>query len=119
MLADPVVAMANQIPSQLKIARHTLRYFYKEAFKEILPASIISKTKHGFGLPFGVWMLNHPQLHALAYDSISSLRNRGIISPQYLDKLLNQHRHEHAAYYGEMIWVLMILELWFQKMVNT
>ena len=115
MLADPVVAIANQIPSRLKIARHTLRYFYKEAFKEILPASIITKSKHGFGLPFGVWMLDHPQLHALAYDSIYSLKNRGIISPQYLDNLLNQHRHEHAAYYGEMIWVLMILELWLQK----
>ena len=67
MLVDSVVEIANKIPSHLKIFHHTLRYFYKNAFKNFLPDKILSKSKHGFGMPFGVWMLTHSRLHAMAY----------------------------------------------------
>ena len=31
-----------------------LRWFYKRAMQDFLPDEIITKNKHGFGLPFGV-----------------------------------------------------------------
>lgn len=115
MLDDAVVAASLRIPSRLKMGRHGLRAFYKQAFRELLPEAILTKTKHGFGLPFGVWISTHPGLHQLAYDAIISLKKRDLILPAYLDQLADRHREEHAAYYGELIWVLMMLELWFQN----
>ena len=38
-----------------KVRNGQLRWFYKRAMQGFLPDEIINKTKHGFGLPFGVW----------------------------------------------------------------
>jgi len=91
-----------------------LRYFFKEALRGFLPDEIINKQKHGFGLPFGVWMLQHPRLLELSRDSLSSLKGRAIIRPAFIDDLLGDKTRQHPGYYGTMVWVLMMLELWFQ-----
>jgi asparagine synthase (glutamine-hydrolysing) len=79
-----------------------------------LPVEILNKSKHGFGLPFGVWMRTHPQLQELGYDSLLALKKRDYFRPDFIDHAIGLHRTGHAAYYGELIWILMMLELWFQ-----
>jgi asparagine synthase (glutamine-hydrolysing) len=114
LLDEDIVTFAAQLPPPLKVKGIKLRYFFKEALKDFLPYETITKSKQGFGLPFGVWMQNHPPLQKLTYDSLKSLRKRGYVKPEYLDMLIEQHRSGHAAYYGVMIWVLMMLEQWLQ-----
>lgn len=118
LLDEDIVAFAAQLPPPLKVKGLKLRYFFKEALKDFLPQATITKSKQGFGLPFGVWMQTYPPLQQLAYDSLKSLRGRGYIRPEYLDALIEQHRSGHAAYYGVMIWVLMMLEQWLQQHEN-
>lgn len=115
LLDEELVNFAAQLPPPLKVKGLKLRYFFKEALRDFLPLETITKSKQGFGLPFGVWMQTHPALQELAYDSLKSLRGRGYIKPEYLDGLIAQHRTGHAAYYGVMIWVLMMLEQWLQQ----
>jgi asparagine synthase (glutamine-hydrolysing) len=79
-----------------------------------LPTEILNKPKHGFGLPFGVWMRTHPRLQELGYDSLLALKKRAYFRSDFIDHAINLHRTGHAAYYGELIWILMMLELWFQ-----
>ncbi len=67
-----------------------------------------------FGLPFGIWMRDHPKLRELAYDALTSLKKRDLLLPDYLDRVIHLHQHEHAAYYGDSIWIYMMLELWLQ-----
>ena len=114
LLDEDIVAFAAQLPPPLKVKGLKLRYFFKEALKDFLPQETITKSKQGFGLPFGVWMQTFPPLQKLAYDSLKSLRGRGYIRPEYIDALIEQHRSGHAAYYGVMISVLMMLEQWLQ-----
>ena len=114
LLDDEVVALSTRVPSSLKIRGNRLRYFFREALREFLPDEVLAKSKHGFGLPFGVWMRDHPPLQALAYDSLSDLSRRGYFRTAFLEDLVHRHRHEHAAYYGEALWILMMLELWLQ-----
>lgn len=115
LLDDRVVEFSCRIPSALKLRRGKLRYFYKQAMSGFLPDAIIHKSKHGFGLPFGVWMLADPTLRDVATSAIGALRQRGIFQASYLEQLLRQHREVHAAYFGEQVWVLMMLELWLQS----
>jgi len=111
-LDSELVDFSCSIPSKLKLKRFKLRYFYKQAMKGFLPNEILTKSKHGFGLPFGVWMKTNKDLQALAYDNISSLKERGFFNAHFLDDAISQHKSGHASYYGELIWVLMMLELW-------
>jgi asparagine synthase (glutamine-hydrolysing) len=115
LLDDDMVEFSAQLPEDLKLRGNQLRYFFKEALRDFLPGEIITKSKHGFGMPVGAWLTTHPGLMALNRDSLSSLKARGIIAPAFIDRLLNEHLHTHAAYFGVMAWVLMMLELWFQK----
>lgn len=115
LLDEALVAFSAELTPDEKVRGQYLRHFFKQALNDFLPREIINKSKHGFGLPFGLWMQTHPELRALAYDSLSALRKRGIVQPKYIDHLLNQHRSGHASYYGVMIWVLMMLEQWLQQ----
>jgi asparagine synthase (glutamine-hydrolysing) len=114
-LNDEMVAFSARLAPELKLKGTKLRYFFKEALRGTLPDEIITKQKHGFGLPFGVWLQNHKPLQALAADSLSDLKSRHIVRADFIDKLLGQHLDEHAGYHGTMVWVLMMLEQWFRQ----
>jgi asparagine synthase (glutamine-hydrolysing) len=75
---------------------------------------ILHKKKQGFGLPFGVWAMRHEGLKTLAIDSLQSLAKRGFIRPSFIDTLLKTHLPAHPGYFGEMVWILMMLEQWMQ-----
>ncbi|WP_367154627.1 asparagine synthetase B [Methylomonas sp. HYX-M1] len=113
LLDQRIVDLSCKVPSNLKLKGQQLRWFYKQAMADFLPDKIINKTKHGFGLPFGIWLQDHQPLKDLAYDAIASLKRRAWFQPQFLDHAVNMHQSVHAAYYGELIWILMMLELWF------
>ncbi len=115
LLDDELVDFSLSIPSALKLKGMKLRYFYKESLKNFLPAEIITKSKHGFGLPFGEWLKTSPKLQQHTYDNLSDLKARGYFSPAFVDNLITEHRSGHAAYYGTMVWVLSMLEEWLRS----
>lgn len=115
MLDESVVELSARLPADLKLRGTRLRYFFKEALRDYLPPEILRKQKHGFGMPVGAWVTTHPRLREVVRDSLSSLKRRGIIAPAFIDRLLSEHLRLHAAYFGSMAWVLMMLELWFQN----
>jgi asparagine synthase (glutamine-hydrolysing) len=110
-----VVEFAAGLPPSYKLKRLQLRWFFKEALRGFLPDEVIAKKKHGFGLPFGVWLERNDRLRQLAGDSLSDLKGRGIVRPQFIDELLSRHLPEHPGYHGTMVWVLMMLEQWFRQ----
>ncbi|WP_230874686.1 asparagine synthetase B family protein [Methylomonas sp. LL1] len=113
LLDQRIVDLSCRIPSDSKLKGQKLRWFYKQAMAEFLPEQIINKPKHGFGLPFGIWLKDHQPLKELAYDAIHDLKKREYFKPEFLDHVVDMHQSIHAAYYGELIWILMMLELWF------
>jgi asparagine synthase (glutamine-hydrolysing) len=112
MLDDRLVEFSTRVSSARKMPHNRLRDFFKRAVADFLPRQIIDKQKHGFGLPFGVWMAEHPGLQALAQDNLSRMRRRRYVRTEFIDEIIRRHREQHAGYYGEFIWVLMMLELW-------
>jgi asparagine synthase (glutamine-hydrolysing) len=112
MLDDRLVEFSTRVSSARKMRGNRLRDFYKRAVTGFLPDPIINKSKHGFGLPFGVWLAEHPGLQQLAGDNLQRMRRRGFVKPEFVDQIVRLHRERHAGYYGEFIWVLVMLELW-------
>lgn len=114
LLDDRLVAFANRLPVDYKVRGTRLRWFFKEALRDMLPEKIINKKKHGFGLPFGIWSEEYGPLREIVAASLADLGRRGWVKPAYLDRILKLQREEHATYYGKMIWVTMMLERWLQ-----
>jgi asparagine synthase (glutamine-hydrolysing) len=111
-LDHAVVQLSCRLPADYKLKGLKLRWFFKEALRGFLPDQIIAKRKQGFGLPFGVWTTRHAKLKALAAESLGGLADRGIVRPAFIRSLLDRRLAEHPGYYGEMVWILMMLEQW-------
>jgi asparagine synthase (glutamine-hydrolysing) len=111
-LDDKLVEFSTTVPSSRKLRGTYLRYFYRRSMRDFLPAEVLKKRKHGFGLPFGVWLVRDPELRNFAYDSLSRLQARNIITPDFISALQTATEQDHASYFGSMIWVLMMLEEW-------
>jgi asparagine synthase (glutamine-hydrolysing) len=114
LLDQAIVDFSEKLPSAYKLKGLKLRWFFKEALRGFLPEEIITKKKHGFGLPFGVWATENAALQTMARDSIRGLGERGVVKREFTATLVNRYLPEHAGYYGEMVWVLMMLEQWFR-----
>jgi asparagine synthase (glutamine-hydrolysing) len=115
MLDERVIEFSQRLAADLKLRGTTLRWFFKQALSDFLPPAVITKQKHGFGLPVGEWLIGHKPLFDLAADSIGTLRQRGIVQPRFIDELLATRLREHPAYFGTMVWVLMMLGLWLES----
>ena len=112
MLDDAVVELSTRVPPKAKLPGIKLRDYYKSALRDFLPREVLTKSKHGFGLPFGHWLKKSPRLQENIYGNLSDLKSRQILAPRFLDELVDAHRGGHASYYGTMIWVLAMLEEW-------
>lgn len=112
LLADRMADFSMSLPPDWKLRRFKLRWFFKEALRGYLPDEILTKKKKGFGLPFGVWATRNPGLKQLAEESLRSLAGRGIVRIDFIQRLFTEYLPEHSGYYGEMVWVLMMLEQW-------
>jgi asparagine synthase (glutamine-hydrolysing) len=111
-LSRELTDLSLSLPPGWKVKGATLRWFFKRALADFLPKEILRKKKHGFGLPFGTWLLRHEALRALARDALHGIAKRGIIRPEFVAKLIDERLPEAPSYYGELVWILMLLELW-------
>ena len=115
MLHPAVVELSKRVPSEMKMPGGALRDFYKRAVSGFLPDEIIHKKKHGFGLPFGLWLQHSPRLRARIQENLAAFRSRRVVRSEFIDRLLSLHGQEDARYYGVFIWVLAMYEQWLQE----
>ncbi len=115
MLDPRVIDVSLRVPPGMLLKGFELRRFYKRALAGFLPDEILTKKKHGFGLPFGVWLKTHDRLGELVYGLLGDLKRRGIVRPAFIDRVIAEHRSGHPGYYGYAIWDLAMLEAWFQQ----
>ena len=115
LLDTELLDFSMALPSALKLKGSQLRWFFKESLRGFLPDEILVKKKHGFGLPFGVWAVRHVGLQALSRDSLHALGERGVVRPAFVTRLMTELLPAHPGYYGELVWILMMLEQWLRR----
>lgn len=119
LLSDELIDFSLHLPAEYKLKGLQLRWFFKEALRDFLPEQIITKKKQGFGLPFGVWALRHDPLRRLAEDALSSFGERGVIRKDFIKRLREELLPAHPGYYGELAWIITMLEFWLQSATSN
>jgi asparagine synthase (glutamine-hydrolysing) len=114
LLADALVDVSTALGARDKVLGLRLRHFFKESLTDFLPPEIIAKKKHGFGLPVGVWLVRDKAFRELARSSLAQLGERRLIQASLVDDLFSRRLEEHPGYYGEMVWILIMLEQWLE-----
>jgi asparagine synthase (glutamine-hydrolysing) len=116
-LDHKLVEFAASLPPRLKLRGFTTKWILREAVRSILPAEILSRPKMGFPVPFGVWMRG--EWGSIARDVLldSRSRQRGIIEPAGVERLIAAHQ-SGAARGADAIWSLLNLELWYRTFID-
>ncbi|WP_198343295.1 asparagine synthetase B family protein [Oleiphilus messinensis] len=112
MLDDELLELSTQIASETLLPGNDLRRFYKEATRGFLSDKTLDKSKKGFGLPFGVWLKETPELRDMAYANVRALKDTGFFKEPFLEHAIKMHSSDHPGYFGELIWILMMLNMW-------
>jgi asparagine synthase (glutamine-hydrolysing) len=95
------------------------RYLFKRATRAFLPPAILEKKKHGFGLPIGIWLKTDPKLRTMSRDILLSAAasQRGYFRREFIETLMTRLDQDDTPYYGDLLWVFLMLELWHRKHV--
>jgi asparagine synthase (glutamine-hydrolysing) len=112
MLDPELIDFSMRVPTRMKMHGRELRSFYKRAMSGFLPQEVIDKQKHGFGLPFGVWLKDHAPLRDLVFGHLKRLGQRGIVRQSFLERMINEHAAGEPGYYGYAIWDFAMFEAW-------
>jgi len=117
LLDHVLLEWAARIPAKVKMAGGTTKALFKAAMAPYLPREILNRKKMGFGVPLERWFRH--ELRELANDTLLSqrARERGVMRPDYVRRLLEQHsageRNHHTR-----LWALLMLELWFRTWID-
>ena len=112
-----LVEFAARLPLRLKLDGFTTKRILREAVRDIVPAAVLTRPKMGFPVPFNGWLRG--RWNTVARDVLLDrrARERGLIDPAAVSRLLDEHRDGRRAQ-GDAIWALMNLELWYRTFID-
>lgn len=113
-----VMELAFSMPGHLKIRRGVRKYVLKQAMVDVLPQSILGRSKEGFSIPMKNWLKR--ELAPLMHDLLSSERvmRRGWVEPGMVATLIDQHVAGHQNH-AHVLFSLMALERWAQAHLDV
>jgi asparagine synthase (glutamine-hydrolysing) len=116
-LDHTLVEFAARLPDSWKLSGWTTKRVLREAMKEVLPDTILSRPKMGFPVPLRTW--TRGRWNAVVSDVLLDRRSkdRGIIDPPAVARLLNDHA-AGSIDATDRIWSLLNLELWFRTFID-
>jgi asparagine synthase (glutamine-hydrolysing) len=119
-LDHELAEFSGRLPASLKVHRLEKRYLFKRATRGLLPEAILKKKKHGFGLPIGFWLKSHPQWHGWAKEVLYDPKTyqRGYFRREFIEQLFSNMRQDDTPYFGDLLWVFLMLELWHRRHVE-
>lgn len=118
LLDQDLAEYVTSLQPSLRIHNGTLKYLLKQVAKDLLPASILSRPKQGFGVPIKHWFRGDLLGYAREVLESPQARQRGIFQPQFIHNTLAKHAKTTLVDYSSAIWVLLCLELWFRIYID-
>jgi len=106
---------ATRIPTSWKWENGKGKRILIDALGDRLPPELLTRSKMGFGVPIDHWFRG--PLRQLAHDSLLSktFLDRGIVSPDFVRYLLEEHASGRRSNHHQ-IYALLMLELWFKSL---
>ncbi|MCY4147160.1 MAG: asparagine synthase (glutamine-hydrolyzing) [Chloroflexi bacterium] len=116
-LDHQLLEYAAGIPFNLKLRGGQTKHILKEVARDLLPAAIIDRKKHGFGIPLGAWLRRDMRL---VRDMLLSqrARQRGLLKMSAVEHLIIQHENRRRDN-SRQLWALLTLEEWHRQFVDS
>lgn len=115
LLDHAIVEFAARLPVKFKLSGMKTKVVLKQAMKSRLPSEIIHRKKKGFGIPFALWVADELiKNFVLEYLSEASLRDQGILNPDAVQQILEDHLAQKRDN-RKLIWTLLVFVAWLKE----
>ncbi len=117
LLDHELVEFAASIDSSKKRRNGAGKLILKDAVAHLLPPTVLSKPKSGFGVPLGEWLRTDlaDMLRGCLLDDRAI--KRGLFERDFVSTLLNEHSTRKRDW-SSRLWALLFLELWFREFID-
>ena len=114
MLDHRVVEFAASLPVELKYHSGRGKQLLRDAFGDLIPSSIFTRPKMGFGIPIGAWF--RKELKGFVEETL--LADDAKLTPYFRPETVRRLVQEHTSMennHGYRLWNLLILETWLRQ----
>lgn len=113
-----VMELAFSMPGHLKIRGGERKFVLKQAMRNLVPTSVLTRPKEGFSIPMKNWLRR--DLAPLMHDLLSPARlaRRGWFDPEAVHRLVESHETGRANN-AHTLFSLMVLERWAAECVDA
>lgn len=115
---DPRIGQfAAALPLEYKLRGSKGKYILKKSVEGLLPGSILTRSKKGFGIPIAAWLKG--RLNPLMHDMLAPerLRDQGLFESDYVQKLIAEHEKGIASNHKQL-WTLLVFQLWYDNFLQ-
>jgi asparagine synthase (glutamine-hydrolysing) len=117
-LDHKLIEFAAALPEKLKMGSTETKSLLKKVASRLVPKEVIYRRKVGFGVPVGNWFRGEMKEFVRGVLLSEKSLTRGIIKPEMLRKYVDEHTNSEKDY-AYQIWTLLMLELWFQRFIDS
>src|SRR2546429_3850308 len=115
---DPRIGQfAASLPLDYKLRGNKGKYILKRSVEGLLPRSILTRSKKGFGIPIAEWLKG--RLNPLMHEMLAParLRDQGLFEPDHVQALIGEHERAIASHHKQL-WTLLVFQLWYDRFLN-
>ena len=107
LLAADVVQYATSLPIEYRIRGTATKQILRDAFKDVLPPSVLTRRKMGFEVPVGEFLRN--ELRPMFKEAVTpaALERYGLDAAT-AGRLYDEHASRRADH-TELLWALLVL----------
>jgi asparagine synthase (glutamine-hydrolysing) len=112
-LDKEVMAMASEIPGNLRVNDIDTKYALRQASKEVLPEAWANREKVGFPVPIRHW-LKEEKYYNLVKEMFTSDIAKEFFNTDELVRYLDEH-YTGKHIYHRYIWTVYVFLIWYKK----
>lgn len=118
LASKKLIDWARSLPINTLLNGQTIKIPLREAFKDLLPDSVINRPKHGFNVPIDHWLKSSWfDLLQHAFSKESALFKHGIISQQSVNAA-NRLLADPLKLNGHTLFCFIMLNMWLENEYN-
>jgi asparagine synthase (glutamine-hydrolysing) len=92
----------------------TLKYLFRRAIGDLLPAELLTRPKHGFNVPLDHWFRSGARDYLLSVLDGARVKRRGVFRPEAVSSLVERHVSGQVNA-NNRLFALLVFELWAEQ----
>lgn len=111
-----LVEFTARLPERLKLRGWTTKYILRQAMKDVLPQTILTRRKLGFPVPVGQWLRGKFRWVIDEYILGARAGERGLFNRNFVERMVRQHLA--GADHSYRLWSLINFEIWMRQFID-